>query len=174
MQRMMPSSSNIDRDRRNDRRLSGTAYVQAQSEVVMDVDVNDHPSTSSRIPPSPSKNPEAQAGLRVGAGMYADRESGVGDVLPRGPRAMASKPPVQVSDGEFPPPSTLSSPTTPYVYDPNAGGRRRDHSPSPQQSGYMDERGAGYDSSRHEGSSGWRDERHNNGYSMQERSHGHV
>lgn len=174
MQRMMPSSSNIDRDRRNDRRLSGTAYVQAQSEVVMDVDVNDHPSTSSRIPPSPSKNPEAQAGLRVGAGMYADRESGVGDVLPRGPRAMASKPPVQVSDGEFPPPSTLSSPTTPYVYGPNAGGRRRDHSPSPQQSGYMDERGAGYDSSRHEGSSGWRDERHNNGYSMQERSHGHA
>jgi WW domain len=181
IQRMMPPSSGIDRDsngrRNNDRRSSSTAYAQSlpQSEVVMDVDVNDHSSASSRIPPSPSRNSEAQAGLRAGAGMYADREGGVSDVLPRGPRAMATKPPVHMPDGGFPPPQSASlSPTTPYVYGHNADGRSRDHSPPPQQTGYMNERGVAYDNSRHEGASGWRDERHNHGYSVQDRGHGQV
>jgi len=180
IQRMMPPSSGIDRDdsgRRHDRR-SRVAYAQSfpQSEVVMDVDVNELPSTSSRIAPSPSsRNTEAQAGLRVGAGMYADREGGVGDVLPRGPRAMASKPPVHIPGGGFPPPlSASSSPTTPYVYGPDAdaGARGGDRSPPAQQLGSMNER-AGYDNSRHEVASGWRDER-NHGYPLQERVYGHV
>jgi hypothetical protein len=174
MQRMMPPSSGIDRDgsgRRSDRRSSGTPYAQSlpHSEIVVDVDIDDHPSTSSRIPPSPSMTSEAQAGLRAGAGMYADRENGVGDVLPRGPRAMASKPP---PDGALPPPSASLSPTTPYAYVPSAGGRGRDRSPPPQQQGYMNDRG--HDNSRHEGTSGRRDERHNHGYPVQERGHGQV
>jgi hypothetical protein len=177
MQRMMPPSSGVDRessDRRNDRRPSSTAYAQSlpQPEVVMD-DINDPSSASSRIPLSPSRNSEAQAELRVGAGMYADREGEVGDVPPRGPRAMASsKPPVHIPDGGLPTPLNISlSPTT---YGPNMGGRSGDHSPPAQQPSYTNERGAGYGNSRHEDGLGWRDERHNHGYSAQEKGQGPV
>jgi hypothetical protein len=189
MQRSVPG---IDSGRRNDRRPSGASYAQSlsQSEVVMEVDINDHHSTSSRIPPSPSsRNSEAQAGLRVGAGMYADREGGGDDVLPRGPRAMASK---HIPDDGFPPSSAPLSPPTPYAHGPNVGSRGRDRSPLPHQSAYASERETGYDNSRHEGALGWRDERSNQGlasnqglpynqglpsnqeYPVQERSHGHV
>jgi hypothetical protein len=169
--------SGADRDgsgRRNDRRPSGVSYTQSlsQSEVVMEVDVNDHHSTSSRIPPSPlSRNPEAQAGLRAGAGMYADREGGGNDAPPRGPRAMASK---HMPDDGFPLPSAPLSPTPPYAHGTNAGGRGRDRSPPPHQLGHVNERGTGHDNSRHDGASVWRDERSDHGYPLQERSHGHV
>ena len=176
MQRMVPPSSGTDSGRRGDRRLSGTPYAQSlpHSEVVIDVDVNDRPSTS-RIPPSPSRNSEAQSGLRVGGGMYADRESGISDVLPRGPRAMATKQPLYTPDGNFlSQPSASLSPTTPYVHVPIMGGRGRDHSPPPQQLGYVNDRGPGHDHSRHENGSGWREDGHNQGYPVLERGHGHV
>lgn len=173
-QRMMPPSSTTDRDssgKQDDRLSFGSTYAQSlpHSEVMMDLDINDRHSTSSRLPPSPSRNSDSQPGLRAGAGMYADRES---DVPPRGPRAMATKPTSYMPDGVSPIPS--ASPTTPYAYGPNAGSRGRDHSPPPQQPSYVKERGTGYDNSHHESSSGWRDERHNPGYFMQDRGQGHV
>lgn len=136
--RTMPpshASGSNDRDRRGERRLSGTAYshLLAPSESIMDIDVDDHPSTS-RIPPSPSsRKPNDEPGLRIGSGMYADRETvTAGDALPRGPRAMA-KPLVSTSGSGYTSHST--SPTTPFGYGPSAGGRPRDRSPPPHLQG---------------------------------------
>jgi hypothetical protein len=161
--------------RQSDRLSFGSVYAQSlpHSEVTMNVDVNDHHSTSSRPPPSPSRNSDSQSGLRAGSGMYADRES---DVPPRGPRAMATKPPSHMSDGVSPIPSLGASlsPTTPYAYGPNAGSRGRDHSPPPQQPSYVNERGTIHDNFHHESSSRWRDDRHNHGHFTQDRGQGYV
>lgn len=149
-----PLNSNFDRDssrQRGDRRVSDTPYAQTQSlappDAAMDVDVDETPSFSSRTAALPAMRDNTNRG----SGMYADKEaSSSGGGLPKGPRAMASKPSASSSVGAALSPVASTSPTTPF----SVAGRIRDRSPPPHlgvRDGYRD-RDARQDTSSH-----WRD-----------------